>query len=253
MNDNTNHPVGLILSTSRSIESINTGLIERGLELAGKIIRSISANDYFESGKSKEYIDFKGAIDDFTRAIQIDPCHIRAYYYRGEAESELGNYQSAIDDYTKVIELDPECLYYYEGVWGFSSRGQAKIQLGDYQGAIDDFTKAVEIERMHESPENIHSYNALGWAKIDLGDYQGAIEHFTKMIESYPDELKYFARGIAKYELGQYRRAIQDFTMAIKYESHICPSEKSYYWRAQAVKKYLFYIMGEHPIKICGI
>ena len=49
---------------------------------------------------------YNSAIDDFTRAIELDPNDAKAYNNRGIAYRYLGEYQQAIDDSTKAIELD---------------------------------------------------------------------------------------------------------------------------------------------------
>jgi len=55
---------------------------------------------------------------------------------RGLAYSNLGQYQKAIDDYTRAIELDPENADTYD------NRGLAYVTLSQYQKAIDDCYQA---------------------------------------------------------------------------------------------------------------
>ena len=51
------------------------------------------------------------------------------YFYRENAKSDLNDYRGAILDFTKAIELNPkyEIAYY--------NRGIAKLQLGDKEGS----------------------------------------------------------------------------------------------------------------------
>ena len=45
---------------------------------------NMSANDYFEKGQAKVLRhDYKGAIDDYTRAIEVNPKFTNAYLCRG--------------------------------------------------------------------------------------------------------------------------------------------------------------------------
>ena len=53
---------------------------------------------------------------------------------------KLGDYRGAITDSNKAIELDPNRAN------AFDSRGEVKSKLGDYKGAISDFNKAVELD-----------------------------------------------------------------------------------------------------------
>lgn len=58
---------------------------------------------------------------------------------RGTAKSKLEDYRGAILDYNKTIELNPKksLAYYFRGV--------AKIFLGDKNGACLDWSKAGEL------------------------------------------------------------------------------------------------------------
>ena len=60
------------------------------------------------------------------------------YNNRGSAKGNLQDYKGAIADYTKAIELNPNYAYAYY------NRGLAKVNLKDYKGAIADFNKAIE-------------------------------------------------------------------------------------------------------------
>ena len=47
------------------------------------------------------------AIEDFDKAIELDPNDAEAYYYRCNSYSVLGQYQRSIEDYDKALELGP--------------------------------------------------------------------------------------------------------------------------------------------------
>ncbi len=49
-----------------------------------------------------------GAIEDYTKAIEINPKDADAYKFRGVAKDELGDYFDAILDFNKSIELKPD-------------------------------------------------------------------------------------------------------------------------------------------------
>ena len=53
------------------------------------------------------------AIEDFTKALELDPEHADAYYNRGCSWYEAGKYDDAIADLTRAIELDPTADHYY--------------------------------------------------------------------------------------------------------------------------------------------
>ena len=87
--------------------------------------------------------DFKGAIKDFDRLLQISSDSDKDYYYyqRGLAKKTLGNYNGAIADFDECIRLSPEeaAIAYYE-------RGLTKEALGQKKAAKADIEKAKELD-----------------------------------------------------------------------------------------------------------
>ncbi|MBI4232745.1 tetratricopeptide repeat protein, partial [Candidatus Peregrinibacteria bacterium] len=51
--------------------------------------------------------DYKGAIEELDRAIELNPAEAVAYHNRGVAKHKLGDLQGTIADYQKAIELNP--------------------------------------------------------------------------------------------------------------------------------------------------
>ena len=82
--------------------------------------------------------NYKGAIEDFTKAIEINPSNAYLYIIRGFTKSELNNYQGAIEDYNQALVIDPNNEY------ALSNRGFAKLQLGDKESSLADYSKALE-------------------------------------------------------------------------------------------------------------
>jgi protein O-mannosyl-transferase len=149
--------------------------------------------------------NYRQAIEDFTRAIQINPDYAESYYNRGRVQCYLGSYRQAIEDYTKAIEIKQSNADEYVG------RGIAYKSIGDYQRAIDDFNKAIEI-----SPGYAHAYGNRGNAYSSLGKYRQAIEEYSKAIRLKADsEESYYNRGTLYAMLGQNQLAIEDFDKAI--------------------------------------
>ena len=79
-------------------------------------------------------------MDDFDKALQIDPYFEEAYYFRGISKVELNDIGGAMKDYDIAIELEP---YYADA---YRSRGFAKKMLNDYKGAVQDWEKSLEID-----------------------------------------------------------------------------------------------------------
>ena len=101
-----------------------------------------TAEEYYQSGYDKDEAgDYKGAIADYTKAIELNPNpnYADTYFSRGFAKYNLNDYNGAIADYTKVIELNPNYADAY------FSRGLSKSDLKDLTGACADWKKAASL------------------------------------------------------------------------------------------------------------
>ena len=95
---------------------------------------------YFNRGLSKAKLqDYRGAIADYNKAIELTPDDVGAYNNRGIAKKNLQDYRGAIADYNKAIELEPNYSKAYY------NRGNAKYELKDLDGACLDWSKAGEL------------------------------------------------------------------------------------------------------------
>jgi len=116
-----------------------------------------TSSEYFNMGNSKSRLkDYKGAIADFTKSIELSPSS-DAYNNRGTSKANINDHQGAISDFTKSIELNPSSDAY-------NNRGGAKGALKDYSGAISDFTKAIELD-----PNDPSSFYGRGLSKLASG------------------------------------------------------------------------------------
>ena len=89
---------------------------------------------------------YERAIEDYNKAIELNPnfanaykCHGDAYYLLEQYERAIEDYNKAIEDYNKAIELNPNFADAYK--W----RGDAYYLLEQYERAIEDLSKAIEL------------------------------------------------------------------------------------------------------------
>jgi len=131
---------------------------------------SKTAKEYFESaiikGRSKDY---KGALTDYNKAIEINPKLVIALNNRGNIKSDLKDYEGAISDFNKALVINPKDIFAY------SNRGLAKAKIKDYSGAISDFTRAISLD-----PKDIGSYMGRGITQQMAGNKKEACSDWLK-------------------------------------------------------------------------
>jgi len=167
------------------------------------VINELSASDWAIKGYYAQ--DYRLQIECYTKAIELDPRYIIAYYNRGIAQYSLGNHDAAVQDYSAAIALDPRNPDFYTG------RGHAYSALGDYQSAIQDYNAAILL-----NPQQANAYNGRGLAYFSLKDCNSAIQDYNTAVGlNYQFTEAYYNRGNALYALGNYQAAIQDYNMAL--------------------------------------
>jgi tetratricopeptide (TPR) repeat protein len=98
------------------------------------------AEEHFYQGI--DYIqekDHEAAIEEFTKAAEIDPTYSYAYYNRALEYYRIGKPELSLIDYTKAMELNPDNPY-----WTYE-RGFLHLKLGYREKAIIDLERAIEL------------------------------------------------------------------------------------------------------------
>ena len=112
------------------------------------------------------------AIQDFDRAIVLDPSFDRAYNNRGAAYLMQRSFDKAIEDFDKAINIragNPSA---------YSNRGYAYYFEGQYDRAMKDYDKAIELDKNYAK-----AYFNRGNLYFRTGDNEPAISDFKKACE----------------------------------------------------------------------
>lgn len=166
--------------------------------------------------------DYKRAISDLTKSIEIEPDLLEVNLQRAQAYYENGEYENAINDFNHASEIlknnpeftssNPVLASIYEG------RGNSYYSLEEYRKAIDDFSSLLEIK-----PEYPYAYlrRALAYyhqANYNEIWYDEVIHDSSQIINLGPsgyDDLAYLLRGLAYMKQGQMSKAKADFQQCI--------------------------------------
>ncbi|MGC8940987.1 MAG: tetratricopeptide repeat protein, partial [Candidatus Nanoarchaeia archaeon] len=111
----------------------------------GVYLRNLSKKEvvgWLLSNRGVAYAD-KGeldkAIQDFNKALELDPNFVEAYNNRGIAYAYKGEFDKAMQDWNKALELDPKYANAYY------NRGIAYANKGEFNKAMQDLNKAREL------------------------------------------------------------------------------------------------------------
>ncbi|MFA5857639.1 MAG: tetratricopeptide repeat protein [Elusimicrobiota bacterium] len=154
------------------------------------------------------------AVQDYTKAIELNEKAAEGYANRGAAYQELGKFELAFRDYEQTIKLDPTFAPAYY------NRGKLYLKFNRLQDAVREFTEAIKYRG-----DYYESYANRGDAFLDLREYEAAIKDYTTVLRFSETARTYNRRGAAYSMLKQYDKALHDFRKAEKlapglYESY---------------------------------
>ena len=171
-------------------------------------INELSAIEWYESGvRYYEKGDYKAALDNFNKAIELNPKYAIAYISRGATYSNLDKHSEAIIDYSITIELNPKYA-----MASYYNRGLSYYELGKYNEAILDYNKVIEL-----NPKYVDAYKNRAAGYFRLGNEDKSILDYSKAIELNPkDAYVYYIRAAIHSLLGHNENAIKDLSKAIE-------------------------------------
>ena len=125
-------------------------VLARQSQSVGWFARQKAAVAYDRAVARERKGDLDAAIVYATKAIEADPKHATAFWFRGGVRKKQGNIDGAITDYTEAFRLDPRyALALYD-------RGRLREEQGDLAGAADDYARCLEL-----APDNAEFKQAM--------------------------------------------------------------------------------------------
>ncbi len=217
------------------VEDSNTELIEALVQLCPK-----NAKVYYYRGLIHEWRgDYNLAIEDYSKAIQLNPQLAHAYHKRAKIyhyhvidrhpechydyDKVISDYNKTIADYDKAQQLG----YSYRGTQGlgligitdptielFFERGEIYTQKGDYDSAITDMSEVICRD---ENFNDLYDEFVLRIHEdIYLGEDSWSSDRTSSHFGSDPSARAYNNRGFYYYKKGKNCRAIADLREALR-------------------------------------
>ncbi len=174
---------------------------------------------------SEEYgNNYKEAINDFSKGLELDHDHAYLYVDRGYAYDHLKQYKNAVEDFSQAIKVNSK------DAWGYRGRASVYEELGQREKAIEDFSQAIKLD-----PKDSYAYANRAWTYAVLGKFKNASEDALEALQLEPTMAEaYDTLGYAQAGMGVYDKALDSYNTAIKLD----PTDgEQYYHRAELYEK----------------
>ena len=164
-----------------------------------------SAKKYYKAGnifvKNMKYGE---AVDQYSKAIEIQPSEPRYYYSRGRAYELLEKFSEAKADFEKAIVFAPKDVNAYIGL------GKVCNRLNNYEEALAYLDRASGLEKRNALiyPEKVKTL-------IGLERYDQALRVSDTAVLIKEDPMNYYYRGIIFTKLNNDLYARREFEKAI--------------------------------------
>ena len=116
------------------------------IDLLNELIAADSDDKLAVLARGSVYLkmgDTKNAIGDFSRALEIDSKHPKAYHLRGLAHEMAGDNDRALKDFDRAIDIDPE----YGAA--FYSRATLLTKMGQEESALEDMKMVTHLSNLN--------------------------------------------------------------------------------------------------------
>lgn len=128
------------------------------------------------------------AIEDYDRAIAINPNDADIFNDRGTSQRALGHYDLAIADFDRATAINPS------NASALSNRCFAKAVAGQAEQSLVDCDQSLRLR-----PKDPDALASRGFAYVKLGRYVEALADYNAEIEISPgNAYSLYGRGIAK-------------------------------------------------------
>ena len=92
--------------------------------------------------------DMQKAVEEFQKAIEINPNYADAYHNLGNTYQRMGQTDAAIENYQKALSINPSLWQSYQNL------AEIYFNQGDFQNALENIKKALEVEPQNQQLQN---------------------------------------------------------------------------------------------------
>lgn len=131
--------------------------------------------------KRGDYLSLLGeselAIDEFSRALKLNPDHAWSRLNRGHCHAKLGDREQAHEDYlaARNLRLDDPHFQFVSG--------ERLLELEKFEDALLSLDRAIEL-----APNRTHYCKRRAVARFHVQDFAGALADLRTRVESAPED-----------------------------------------------------------------
>ena len=159
---------------------------------------------YYNLGRAYRKADPEKAIENYKKAVAIDPDYTDAHLGWGNVLSDQKNQKAATAKYEKCIKIDPKYF------WAYYNLGRI-CEKKSPEKAMDYYKKTIELNKNYRS-----AYNSLGSLLFNQKKYKEALKQFQKTVQIDPNFYSgYFNQGRC-YRMIDLEKAPKQYQKAIE-------------------------------------
>jgi tetratricopeptide (TPR) repeat protein len=182
--------------------------------LTGLTTQAQNPKRFFKTGEDFMLAgNYRDAVEQLTRAIELQPDYDRAYLARADAYEKLGMLREAAEDYDRAATfLDKKPEVFYEA-------GRLYYELADYDKAIERLDKSISLKRNYVEPYQVKT-NVL----MEQERYEEALEVSDNALTLKETTYHFYLHGTVNEKLGRLESAEADFINAVSEDHRHVPS-----------------------------
>ncbi|MFE9097207.1 tetratricopeptide repeat protein [Streptomyces sp. NPDC007264] len=149
--------------------------------------------------------DHERALEDYERALALDPDLVRAHRAKAVTRGATGDYEAALDGLDRVVALEPDNAY------NIILRGEYHRVLRHHDEAIRDLDEGIRLD-----PTSDFAWASRGAARERRGELEAALADLNRALELKQDYSWAFARRARVWRgLGDHARQLADLDRAL--------------------------------------
>ena len=157
--------------------------------------------------------NYQDAVEQLTRAIDLQPDYDKAYLARAEAYEKLDSIRDAAEDYDRAATfLNKEEEVFYHA-------GRLYYKLAEYDKAIERLDKSISLKRNYVEPYQVKANVLMAQER-----YEEALEVAHNALTLKETTYNFFLRGTVNEKMGNLEAAEEDFVNAVTEDYRHVPS-----------------------------